>query len=65
MSEARIIEVEGEAAGIVIADGNGFSFYAASWPFYVMDGVHFRSPRDAEKAANRLITEAPARFRHS
>ncbi|WP_293860278.1 hypothetical protein [uncultured Alsobacter sp.] len=55
MSNAIIIEIAGEPAGIVTADANGFAFFAASKPFYPLDNHTFRSLRQAEKALSRLV----------
>lgn len=55
MSNAIIIEIAGEPAGIVTADGNGFAFFAAAKPFYALDNQSFRSIRQAEKALWRLV----------
>jgi hypothetical protein len=54
MSDARIIEVEGEAAGIVVGDNRGFQFFAASSAFYALEGVRFHTPNEAQKAITRL-----------
>lgn len=62
MSNAIIIEIAGEPAGIVTADGNGFAFFAAAKPYYALDSQSFRSIRQAEKALLRLL---PARRRRS
>ncbi|MBA4467251.1 hypothetical protein FHK98_18620, partial [Cylindrospermopsis raciborskii CS-506_A] len=55
MSNAIIIEIAGEPAGIVTADANGFAFFAAAKPFYALDNQTFRSIRQAEKALRRLV----------
>lgn len=54
MSDSYIIEVSSQAAGIVVRDAAGYRFFAASQPFYRLDGRLFRSARDAERAATRL-----------
>jgi hypothetical protein len=56
MSDSFIIEVSSEAAGIVVRDSAGYRFFAASRPFYRLDGQVFRTVRDAERAAVRLAT---------
>jgi hypothetical protein len=54
MSDSYIIEVSSRAAGIVVRDAAGYRFFAASQPFYRLDGRLFRSARDAERAAVQL-----------
>jgi hypothetical protein len=57
MSDRYIIEVNSQAAGIVIRNRDGFRFFAASHPFHALEGRLFRSAREAERAA-RLVAEA-------
>lgn len=52
MSNAFIIEVHSNAAGIVVRDGRTFRFFAANRDFYELDGRNFHSPLAAQKAAN-------------
>ena len=59
MSDATIIEIRGEAAGIVARTGRGFAFYAAQAPFYRLERRLFRSVREAERAARELIARRP------
>jgi hypothetical protein len=54
MSDTYIIEVTSKAAGIVVRNPEGFRFFAASHEFNRLEGQLFRSPREAERAANRL-----------
>jgi hypothetical protein len=54
MSNSYIIEVSSQAAGIVVRDAAGYRFFAASQPFYRLDGRLFRSARDAERAAAQI-----------
>ncbi len=54
MSDAYIIEVRGETAGIVARDGRSFRFYASNNRYNHLEGKAFASPRDAEKAAQDL-----------
>jgi hypothetical protein len=56
MSDATIIEIRGEAAGIVARTGRGFAFYAAQAPYYRLEKRVFRSARDAERAARALTS---------
>ena len=55
MSDATIIEIRGEAAGILARTGRGFAFYAAQAPFRRLEKRLFRSVREAERAARDLI----------
>ncbi|ABE37977.1 hypothetical protein [Rhodopseudomonas pseudopalustris] len=58
-SKAFIIEVNSRAAGIVVRDGRGFRFHAATDDFTGLEGRGFRSPGDAQKAVLRLIESLP------
>jgi hypothetical protein len=55
MSDTYIIEVSSQAAGIVVRDRGGFRFFAATDRFNALEGQVFRSAREAERAARRLI----------
>jgi hypothetical protein len=55
MSDATIIEIRGQAAGIVARTSRGFVFYAAQAPFFSLERQHFRSARHAERAARDLL----------
>jgi hypothetical protein len=65
MSDNYVIEVRPRSAGvtiqagIVVRDGQGFRFFAASRVFDALDGQIFKSPRAAEHAAR---DRADARF---
>jgi hypothetical protein len=54
MPDSYIIEVSSQAAGIVVRDASGYRFFAASRPFYRLDGRLFRSAADAQRAAVQL-----------
>ena len=60
MSNSYIIEVSSQAAGIVVRDAAGYRFFAASQPFYRIDGQLFRNVADAQRAATRLAKETIA-----
>ena len=64
-AHAYAIEVQGNSAGIVVANANHFIFYAADWTFGTLDRKTFRSPAHAERAARdvllRRANEPPAR----
>jgi hypothetical protein len=67
MSDNYIIEIRpNEAgitvqAGIVVRDGSGFRFFAATHAFNPLEGLLFKNPRAAEKAALRQVTGAGRR----
>ena len=54
MSDAYIIEVGSQAAGIVVRGADGFRFFASSHRFNSMEGQLFRSADEAERAALRI-----------
>jgi len=54
MSENFIIEVNSQAAGIVVRNPGGYVFFAATHRFNSMEGQLFRNAREAERAALRL-----------
>lgn len=54
MSDTYIIEVSSEAAGIVVRDRAGFRFFAASQPFFPLEGQVFRDVGAAQRAASQL-----------
>ena len=55
MSDAYIVEVGSQAAGIVVRTSGGYRFFAATHRFNSLEGELFRNPRQAERAALRLI----------
>ena len=67
MSDNYIIEIRPKAvgitvqAGIVVRDGRKFRFFAATHAFNRLEGHLFNSPRQAEKAALRHVTDVAAR----
>ena len=63
MSDNYIIEVDSEAAGIVVRDGCGFRFFAATRAFNPLEGRFFRSAREAEQAAQRQMAMPESRVR--
>jgi hypothetical protein len=54
-ANAYAIEVQGNSAGIVVANANHFIFYAADWAFGTLDRKTFRSPAHAERAARDVL----------
>jgi hypothetical protein len=69
MSDNYIIEIQPRAtgvtvqAGIVVRDGRGFRFFAATHAFNPLEGHLFKNPREAEKAALRQVTGVSAQDR--
>jgi hypothetical protein len=59
MSSTYIIETRKGAAGIVVRDGRGFRFFAASRTFHSLDGRLFATPRAAEAAALDCLCGRP------
>jgi hypothetical protein len=63
MSDNYIIEIRPKVAGItvqagiVVRDGRGFRFFAATHAFNPLEGHLFKNPREAEKAALRHVTD--------
>lgn len=57
---ATLIEIRGDAVGIVTSERRGFVFFAAAKPFYAIEGQVFRSPRHAEAAARQLLRRRAA-----
>lgn len=53
MSDAFIIEVADETAGIVVRQGSekSYRFHASLPRYFPLDGKLFSAPRDAERAA--------------
>ncbi len=51
MSDAYIIETPKGAAGIVVRDGRGYRFFAATHDFNGLDGHLFATAKAAETAA--------------
>ena len=56
MSEDQgyVIELAGEAAGLVVKEGNRFRFYSAGRDFSGLDRTLYRSPAEAEEACRRI-----------
>ncbi|WP_207477192.1 hypothetical protein [Arenibaculum pallidiluteum] len=56
-SNAYAIEVQGRAAGIVVAQRGGYTFFVADHAFRELDGRFFRRVEQAQRAVRRLATE--------
>jgi hypothetical protein len=57
MSNAYVIEVFNQTAGIVVAEERGFRFFSSKRAFDPLEGGHFGSARAAERAARALVVE--------
>jgi hypothetical protein len=58
MTDAFVIEVNDEAAGIIVRSGRDYLFYASHPRYAVLEGSAFASPSKAEIAA-RALKRAP------
>ncbi len=63
MNDTYIIETRKGAAGIVVRDGRGFRFFAATHDFNCLDGQLFATQRAAEAAAMDHLNALKARNR--
>ena len=63
MFDSYVIETHKGAAGIVVRDGHGFRFFAATRDFNSLEGKLFGTPKEAEAAAVRHIDRAKPRAR--
>ncbi len=62
MSDAYVIELQGNAVGIIVRrdqDEPAYRFMAALHGFNSLEGVEFAGPFQAEKAARKLWREKP------
>jgi hypothetical protein len=62
MSDAYVIELQGNAVGIIVRhnhDEPAYRFMAALHGFNSLEGVEFAGPFQAEKAARKLWRERP------
>jgi len=64
MPRARIIEIDDEAAGIVVDDERGVKFFAATRAFFAFEGATFRNPGDAEREIARFASARRKAGRH-
>ena len=58
IGQARVIEIDGVAAGIVVAEQGGFRFFSAQRSFDPLDRRLFRSLKQATSAAQRRLQRA-------
>jgi hypothetical protein len=54
MADALLIETGGDTAGIVIAEGDGFRFFASASAYYPVDGKFFASVGQVHAAVRNL-----------
>lgn len=54
MNDAYVIEIDGDAAGLALAERGGYRFAAAANEYWKLDGQRFRDVRQAERAARSL-----------
>ncbi len=62
MSDAYIIEVQGNAVGIIVRNHRNeltYRFLSALRAFNSLDGMEFAGPLQAESAARKLLREKP------
>ena len=62
MSDAYVIELQGNAVGIIVrrnAEESAYRFMAALHGFNCLEGREFTGPFQAEKAARKLWRERP------
>jgi hypothetical protein len=55
IGQARVIEIDGIAAGIAVAEEGGFRFFSAQRSFDALDRRLFRTPKQATSAAQRRL----------
>jgi hypothetical protein len=63
MYDTYIIETRQGAAGVVVRDGRGFRFFAATYAFSSLEGQVFDTPKQAETAAIRRAGDREPRRR--
>jgi hypothetical protein len=63
MFDSYVIETRKGAAGIVVRDGRGFRFFAATRDFNSLEGKLFGTPKEAETAAVRHADSVKRRAR--
>ncbi len=62
MSDAYVIEVQGNAVGIIVRDSSedrAYRFLSAVRGFNSLEGLEFSGPLQAERAARKLSREKP------
>lgn len=61
MSKAIVIEIEGDAAGIIVGTTGDFRFFSATRAFDALDGRVFRSFEQANRAVAARRSEQTLR----
>ena len=56
-AQAFIIEVQGRAAGIVVAEQSGFRFFAAEWLFHTLERSMYKQVSHVERAVLQVLSE--------
>lgn len=54
--ERYVIEVGGRSMGLLVAEGNGYTFFSAGPDARSLDRKHFASPEAAERALHALAS---------
>jgi hypothetical protein len=65
MSDAYVIELQGNAVGIIVRkhrNEDHYRFLAAHHVFNSLEGREFNGPLQAEKAARKILKESPSAF---
>jgi hypothetical protein len=65
MSQAVIVEVAGNIAGILIKERNRFQFHASNASLKPIEGQTFQSLECAELAVDKVLTSKPAKSTHN
>jgi hypothetical protein len=58
-NRSRVVEVLGEAVGIVVPEGEAYRFAAVKYSVWPLEGRLFDHPEDAWRAAARLSRDDP------
>jgi len=58
MTDAYVIEIDDEAAGIIVRTGRDYHFYASNPRYAPLEGTVYPSPSKVEVAA-RALTRPP------
>ncbi len=67
MSDAYVIEVQGNTVGIIVrehTDKDGYKFLSSLQVFNALEGQEFSGPFQAENAARKLLRETPRALTH-
>jgi len=67
MSDAYVIEVQGNTVGIIVRkhrNEDSYKFLASLHAFNSLEGQEFAGPLQAERAARKLLNETPRAQTH-